>query len=108
MADNSFDNISSRIARFQRQGKHLAAGGFHFFPARDKVRPIGAFDEHIRKNGRNQIARRRLVEQSDGIDSFERQGEFRAFLFRDERPGRPLGAPRTGIGVQGENENVAE
>ena len=57
---------------------------------------------------RNQLARRVLVEQRDRIDGFQRQGQFRAFPFRDQRPGRPLGAPRTGIGVQCENENVAE
>src|ERR1017187_3430929 len=64
-AENSFDNISSRISGFYSHGEHLAAGGFHFFPARNKVRPVRALDEHLRQNQPNQLPPRVLGEQRD-------------------------------------------
>jgi hypothetical protein len=109
LAENSFDNISSRIAGFQSQGEHLAAGGFHFFPAGDEVRPIGALDEDIRQNDGNQLARRILVEERDGIDGFERQASSARSRSRGSAAATaPWRGARTGIGVQRENENVAE
>ena len=107
MVENPIDYISSRIPGFEGRGDYLSSGGFDFFPARDKVRPVRALDEHLRQNLRDQFARRILVKQGDRIDGLQRQGDFDALILVQQRPERPLHAPHAGIRVQGEDQNVA-
>ena len=44
------------------------------------MRPIRAFDQHVGQNSGDQLARRVFVEEGDGVDGFERRGEFGPFV----------------------------
>ena len=50
--------------------------------------PVGALDEHVRLKRRDQIVRRVLVEDDDGVDAGERREDFGAFGFRRDRTAR--------------------
>lgn len=107
LAENSFDNISSGVSRLQGDGKNLAAGCLYFFPPGDKVRPIGALDQHIGQNESNQLARGFFVKQCDRIDRFQRQRHLGAFRLGYKWPGWPLHPLYAGIRIQREDQNIA-
>src|SRR5260370_33462147 len=71
------ENGGRRIAGEHGHGDDAAAGGFHFFAAHNLVAgPIAAFDEDIREQARDYFARRRIIENHDGVHRFESGEKF--------------------------------
>jgi hypothetical protein len=72
------------------------------------VGPVGAFDQDIRQHGCDEFARRFFVEESDRIHGFEGGGKLGPFALSNERPGRTLQPLDAGVGVQSQDQNVAQ
>ncbi len=86
----------------------LAAGGFHFFAPGDEMRPIRALDQNVGQDIGDELARRVFVEEGDGVDGVERASHARPFLFGDQRPRGTFETGHAGVGVERENQDVAE
>ena len=103
-----FQDPRGRIPGFERQGEYLATRGFHFFAAGDEVRPIGAFNQDVRQDGGDQLARGVFVEERDGVHGGEGCGKFGALVLGDERAGGTFQSLDAGVGVEGQDQDVAE
>ena len=86
--------------------EHAAARRFHFFPPRDEMRPVRAFDQDVRQHGGDQFARRIFIKKRHRVHGRERTGERRAFVLRNQRPRWALHPLHAVIGVQRQNQNV--
>ena len=87
----------------------MAPGGFNLLAADDLIaRPIAAFDQNIGKQASDYFARRRLIENQNGIYAFEGRKDLRAFQLRQHRPPRSFDLPYTGIAVNANDERVAK
>lgn len=102
------DEIGGGEAGLEGEGEDLAAGGLDFFAAGDEVGPVGALDEEIGEDGGDEFAGGVFVEEGDGIDGIEREGDAGAGLFITDGAGGAFEALDARIGVEGEDENVAE
>ena len=101
-------DIGGGEAGLERQQHDLAAGGFHFLAAGDEVRPIRALDQNVGQDCGDQLARRVFIEKRDGVDGAKRQGHAGALRFGDQRPGGAFEARDARIGVQRQDQDVAE
>ena len=70
--------------------------------------PVGAFDEHIRLKAGNHLMRRVLVEDDDGVDAVERRENLGALALGSDRPAAAFDRPNGAIGIQPDNERVAQ
>lgn len=71
-------------------------------------RIIGAFSVYIGAYGPNQLLDRRLVEYCDEIDCAKGGDQFRALVFGNERTALTLESSGLGIGVDPNDEKIAE
>ncbi len=72
------------------------------------MRPVGALDQNIRQHGGDQFARRVFIEERHGVDGSQGRGEFGALVLRDERAGGTFQALHAGVGIQRQDQDVAE
>ena len=70
--------------------------------------PIGTLDQDVRQKGGDQLAGSVLFKKGHGIHGGQGLDQFGPFIFGDERPAGSLYATDAGIGIQGQNQNVAE
>ena len=70
--------------------------------------PIRALDQYVGKDGGDQLTGGVLVEEGDRVDGFEGGGHFGSEVLRDEWARRPFQALHTGIGVQREDQHIAQ
>ncbi len=101
-------DVGSGVAGFEWESEDLAAGGFDFFTAGDEVAPVGAFDEEVGEDFGDELAGGIFVEERDGIDGFEAEGDRGAGVFVQDGPGEAFEALDARVGVQGQDEDVAE
>ncbi len=87
---------------------HLAAGGFDLFASSNKVRPIGAFYQHVRDEGGDELAGRVFIEECHGVDGFQMENQRGARLFVEERPGRAFKPLHARISIECENKYISE
>ncbi len=99
---------SGRVAGFEREGHDFSSGGFDLLAAGDEVGPVGSFDEDVGEQFGDEIAGGVLVEEGDGIDGLKGGGEGGAVPFGDDGAIGTFEALDAGVGVEGENEHVAE
>ena len=85
-----------------------STGSLYFFAAGNEVRPIRAFYQDVGKHLRNQLARGVFVEEGDGIDRLESQRHLGSLGLGEQRTVGSLRPPHTRIGVQRQDEDVAE
>ena len=84
-------NCRGGIARDNGNGNDAAACGFHFFAAYDLIAcPVAAFNQNVRKQSRDHLARRELIENHHSIHAFERGENFGTLTFRPVRGVRRL------------------
>ena len=102
-------NGGSRVTRDDGNGDNAATGSFDFFAADNLVAgPIAAFYENIGQQPRDDLARRQLIENDDGVYGFESGKYFRPLAFGDDRPACAFQLADTGVAVQTDDEHVAE
>jgi hypothetical protein len=96
------------MAGFKRQGQYASPRRLHLFPPRHEVSPVRALHEDVGQKPGDQFARGLLIEQCHGIDSFERECEFRTLGFGDQGTRWPFHAPHASVVIQGEDQDVAK
>jgi len=101
-----FNYLGSRIARFKWQGDDFASRRLHFLAPGHEMGPVGALHQDVGQNGGDQRTGRLLIEERDGIDSFESQRQFDAVVFGDDRARRSLHAASARVGVEGQDQHV--
>src|SRR5260370_37452033 len=103
------ENGARRIAGEHGHGDDAAAGGFHFFAAHNLVAgPIAAFDEDIREQARDYFARRRIIENHDGVHGFESGENFGALSLWNHRTAFAFQLTYAGIAVEPNDEHVPQ
>jgi hypothetical protein len=70
--------------------------------------PVGAFDQNVGEQGSDQLARSVFVEKRDGIHGRQRRCEFGALVLGDERPRGTFQALHARVGIQCQDQNVAQ
>ena len=106
---NSFDDRCRRIAGLDGDTDDQASTRLDDVPADDGVlRPVVAFHEDVRLESRNQLMRRRLVEDDHTIDRLQRLEDFDPFGLWGDRASRAFVCPHGSIGIDADDERVAE
>src|SRR6185437_9798902 len=96
-------------ARGERDALDAAAGGEDFGFAHDLTRaPVGALDQDVGEERGDHFLGRGLIEEHDVIHAFERGQDLGALLLGDDRTARAFAAADAGVGVDGDEEDVAE
>jgi len=72
------------------------------------MRPVGTFDQDVGKDFGDQFAGSVLIEEGDGVDGLQLGGELGPLEFVEQRAGGAFEALDAGIGVEREDEDVAE
>ncbi len=106
--EDLLDEVGGGVAGFQGESEDLATGGFNFFTAGDEVGPISALDEDIGQDGGDEIAGGVFIEESDGIDGGQGEGDAGACLFVADGTGGALEPLDARVCVEGEDQNIAE
>jgi hypothetical protein len=103
------ENLRGGITRNHWDRNDAAARGFHFFTSDDLISgPVAAFDQHIRKETRDDLARRGLIKDYYRIDAFERGENFGSLALRQDRTPGAFQLADTGIAVEADDEGVAK
>src|SRR6185437_9380672 len=96
-------------ARGERDALDAAAGGEDFGFAHDLTRaPVGALDQDVGEERGDHFLGRGLIEEHDVIHAFERGQDLGALLLGDDRTAGAFAAADAGVGVDGDEEDVAE
>ena len=97
------------IAVFDLRPHDAAAARFDDVAADDLIGgPVGALDEDVGLQLADDRLRRVLVEDHGGIDGRERGNHFGALVFRIDRPRRPLVRTNRSIGIDADDQRIAE
>jgi hypothetical protein len=97
------------MAFFNRCSDDSAAAGLHDVAADDRVfSPVRTFDEDVWSDRRDDLVRRLLIENGDGVHACECGENFGTLGFRSDRPIRSLDRSDGAIGVDADNQRVAE
>jgi len=87
---------------------NCAAPCFDFAPTDNVAFPIGAFDEDVRPDSQNRFERSVLIEAANEIHHLQPAKKFRSIVFQNNRPVRAFHARDRPIGVNRNNQNVAQ
>jgi hypothetical protein len=91
------------------KGNDSASCSFNFFASDDVVRPpVRALDQDAGEEARDQVARRRLIENRDVVDGRKRGENFGAIVLRHERASGTFVATNAAIAVDCDHEQVAQ
>ena len=94
---------------FDRNTHHATAPRLHDVATDDGVNgPVGAFDQNIWLNRHDQIVRRFLVEDHDGVHARQRLEDLGALGLRGERSIGPLDVTDGSVGIQADDQRVAK
>ena len=97
------------MARLDRDADHPAAARLDGIAADNLIRgPVGALHQHVRLNRLDRFSRGVLVEQRDGATHSSAPMNLGALAFRRNRPSRPLVPANGSVGVQADNQRIAE
>ncbi len=103
------DDGRGRVAGLDRNTDHPAASRFDDVAADDGVGgPVGAFDEHVGLERRNEGVGRLLVEDDHAIDAVERAQDLGPLELGGDRTVRPLVGTDRPIGVETNDQRVTE
>src|SRR6185312_3221 len=95
----ALNDVGGGETLFERNGDNFASGPFHFFAARDEVRPVGSLRQNVGQYGGDQLARRIFVENGNSVHSFEVQGKRNTLALLKYRTAGALQALHTVVGV---------
>jgi hypothetical protein len=105
---NFLQHGAGRIAGDNGDGNDAASGRFHFFAAHDLVAgPIAAFCQDVGEQARNEFAGSEVIENHDGIHTFQGRENFGTLAFGDDGTAFALELPHAGITVQPDDERVS-
>ena len=103
------DHAGGRMAFDQGNEHQPAAGGFDLRAADDLVRAVIApLDQDIGADRGDQLERRVFVEDRHGVDRLERAQDLGAGLGRVDRTARAFQAPHARVGVQADDQEIAQ
>src|SRR5712692_11537356 len=106
---NLFDDRGRGVTRLHRYPDDLSAAGLDGVAADDGILgPVGALDEHVGLKRRDDVVRRLLVEDHDAVDRRQRRQNLRALRLGRDRPAGAFDRAHRSIGVQADDEGVAE
>ncbi len=106
---NAIENRRGRVPLLDRDAHHAAAVRLDDVAADDRVvRPVGALDEHVGLQCRDDLAGRVLVENDRRVDARERGEDLGAFVLGRDRPPLALVRAHRSIGVDADDERVTE
>jgi hypothetical protein len=98
-----------RISRHDRNGNDAPTCSLDLFPADNLIAgPVAAFDEHVRKQRADDFAWSWLVENNDGVHTFERGKNFRALEFRKNRTAGAFEFADASVAVDPDNERITK
>ena len=108
MTADCVDDGARRVALLDWLADDDAAAGLDGVAADDLIRgPVGALDQDVGLDARDDVGRRVLVEDRHGVDAVEREEDFRALALRVDRPRRALVAADRRVGVQPDDQQIA-
>ena len=100
-APHALDDRRRRMPLLDRDAHDAAAARFDGVAADDLIGgPVGALDEDVRLEGRDDLRRRVLVEDDDRVDRRQRGEDFGALRLRRDRPRRALVPAHRRVGVE--------
>ena len=103
------DHRRRRPVFHERDRDHLPAARLHDLAPDDGLDgPVAALDEDVGAERADQLQRRRRAEDRHEVHAGERREDLGALPRRGERAPRPLEAPHRGVGVDADDERVAE
>src|SRR6185436_10392487 len=103
------DDGARRLAGLEGDPEDPPAACLDDIASHDRVRgPVGALDEHIGLNRRDQVVRCLLVEDDDAVDTGESLEHLRPLGLRRDWTLRPLVGANRPVGVEADNQRVAE
>lgn len=106
--EDLLNDAGGGVAGFERERHYLSTDGFDLLAAGDEVGPVGSFDEDVGEQFGDEIAGGVFIEEGDGIDGLKGGGEGGAVAFGDDGAVGAFQALDARVGVEGENEHVAE
>src|SRR5580692_6988696 len=102
-------NLRGRVACDNRNRNDAPARGFHLFASDNLIaRPVATLYQHIRKQTRDHLSRRRLIKYHHCIHTFEPRENFSAFALWQDGASRALQLTHTGIAVDANDERIAK
>ncbi len=108
-APHALDDRRCRMALLERDADDPATARLDGVAADNLIRsPVGAFHEDVGLHGSNDLGRRVLVEEDDGVDGSERGHHLGAFEFGRDRTCRAFVAPHRGIAVEADDQEIAK
>jgi hypothetical protein len=97
------------MARNDGNGNDTASSGFYFFAAYDLIaRPVAAFNQNVRKQSRDHLAWRELIENHHSIHTFEPGKDFGPLALRQYGASRSLQLAHAGIAVEAHDQYISK
>jgi hypothetical protein len=102
-------NFRGGITRDDGNGNDTASGSFYFFAAYDLIAcPVPAFNQNVRKQSRNHLARRKLIENHHSIHAFERSENFGTLALRQYGAPGAFQLAHASIAIKAHDQHISK
>jgi hypothetical protein len=102
-------NFRGGIARDNGNGDDTASGGFYFFAAYDLIAcPVPAFNQNVRKQSRDHLARRECIENHYSIHAFERGENFGTLTLGQYGASGAFQLAHAGITIEARDQYISQ